>query len=156
MSGTTGVRRERPPGRNGPTKSLRCCAANRRLKTVPGRSLVAHVHRKPTRPRRRLLRRLTPRHPHGRRHPLASGQTAQHAGADLPRGADDGPRLVLPADPKHMADASWQQRVDALSEGRWRRYDERTATQLGEGAEQLIDRCDPSCASCGTGRAGTS
>lgn len=44
------------------------------------------------------------------------------------------------SDPKHMADATWQQRVDALGEGHYRRYDERTATQLGQGAEQLIDR----------------
>ncbi|MET8473606.1 endonuclease [Streptomyces sp. NPDC006422] len=43
-------------------------------------------------------------------------------------------------DPRSMADATWQQRVDALGEGGYRRYDERTATQLGEGAELLIDR----------------
>ncbi len=35
--------------------------------------------------------------------------------------------------PRRMADATWQQRVDALGEGGYRRYDERTSTQLGEG-----------------------
>ncbi|MFE9650402.1 endonuclease [Streptomyces sp. NPDC006365] len=43
-------------------------------------------------------------------------------------------------DPRRMADASWQQRVDALGEGGYRRYDERTATMLGEGAELLLER----------------
>jgi endonuclease III len=37
-------------------------------------------------------------------------------------------------DPRRMAAASWQQRVDALGRGGYRRYDERTATQLGEAA----------------------
>ncbi|MFD6532709.1 endonuclease [Streptomyces sp. NPDC060184] len=41
--------------------------------------------------------------------------------------------------PRRMADATWQQRVDALGEGGYRRYDERTATQLGEGALLLLD-----------------
>ncbi|MEV0845559.1 endonuclease [Streptomyces sp. NPDC049954] len=41
--------------------------------------------------------------------------------------------------PRAMADASWQERVDALGEGHYRRYDERTATQLGDGAERLLD-----------------
>ncbi|MFJ1593471.1 endonuclease [Kitasatospora albolonga] len=41
--------------------------------------------------------------------------------------------------PRRMADATWQQRVDALGEGHYRRYDERTATQLGEGAELVLD-----------------
>ncbi|MEU5271509.1 HhH-GDP family DNA glycosylase [Streptomyces hygroscopicus] len=40
-------------------------------------------------------------------------------------------------DPRRMAEATWQQRVDALGEGGYRRYDERTATQLGEAAELL-------------------
>ncbi|WP_344561611.1 hypothetical protein [Streptomyces axinellae] len=40
-------------------------------------------------------------------------------------------------DARRMAEATWQQRVDALGEGGYRRYDERTATQLGEGAELL-------------------
>ncbi|MGI5351058.1 hypothetical protein ACQEU8_23190 [Streptomyces sp. CA-250714] len=43
-------------------------------------------------------------------------------------------------DPKRMMEATWQQRVDALGEGGYRRYDERTATQLGKGAELLLDR----------------
>ncbi len=41
--------------------------------------------------------------------------------------------------PRRMADATWQQRVDALGEGGYRRYDERTATQLGEGAGLVLD-----------------
>ncbi|WP_406389845.1 endonuclease [Streptomyces sp. NBC_00887] len=40
--------------------------------------------------------------------------------------------------PQRMADATWQQRVDALGEGGYRRYDERTATQLGDGADLLL------------------
>ncbi|MEW2612222.1 endonuclease [Streptomyces sp. NPDC047880] len=43
-------------------------------------------------------------------------------------------------DPRHMARASWQERVDALGRGGYRRYDERTATQLGEGARLLGER----------------
>jgi endonuclease III len=42
--------------------------------------------------------------------------------------------------PEKMRDASWQQRVDALGEGGYRRYDERTATQLGEAADLLRER----------------
>ncbi|MFD8544810.1 endonuclease [Streptomyces sp. NPDC059649] len=41
--------------------------------------------------------------------------------------------------PRRMADATWQQRVDALGEGGYRRYDERTATQLGDAARLLLD-----------------
>ncbi|MFH9609547.1 endonuclease [Streptomyces sp. NPDC017448] len=41
--------------------------------------------------------------------------------------------------PRRMADATWQQRVDALGEGGYRRYDERTSTQLGQGAELVLD-----------------
>ncbi|MEU0134035.1 endonuclease [Streptomyces sp. NPDC006296] len=41
--------------------------------------------------------------------------------------------------PRRMADAAWQERVDALGEGGYRRYDERTATQLGDGALLLLD-----------------
>ncbi len=41
--------------------------------------------------------------------------------------------------PRRMADATWQQRVDALGEGGYRRYDERTSTQLGEGADLVLD-----------------
>jgi endonuclease III len=43
-------------------------------------------------------------------------------------------------DPRRMADADWQERVDALGRGGYRRYDERTATQLGDCAELLNDR----------------
>lgn len=42
--------------------------------------------------------------------------------------------------PRHMAEATWQQRVDALGQGGYRRYDESTATRLGDGAELLIRR----------------
>ncbi|MEO3870449.1 endonuclease [Nonomuraea sp. B12E4] len=42
--------------------------------------------------------------------------------------------------PAGMRDASWQDRVDALGRGHYRRYDERTSTMLGRGAELLIDR----------------
>jgi endonuclease III len=42
--------------------------------------------------------------------------------------------------PKAMQAASWQDRVDALGRGHYRRYDERTATMLGDGAGLLIDR----------------
>ncbi|MEV5020101.1 endonuclease [Streptomyces sp. NPDC053780] len=42
--------------------------------------------------------------------------------------------------PRRMADADWQERVDALGRGGYRRYDERTATQLGEAAELLTER----------------
>jgi endonuclease III len=38
-------------------------------------------------------------------------------------------------DPRRMADADWQERVDALGRGGYRRYDERTATQLGDGGD---------------------
>lgn len=42
---------------------------------------------------------------------------------------------------RRMADAPWQRRVDALGEGGYRRYDERTSTQLGDGARLLLERC---------------
>lgn len=41
-----------------------------------------------------------------------------------------------------MRDASWQDRVDALGRGRYRRYDERTATMLGEAADLVLDEFD--------------
>jgi hypothetical protein len=41
--------------------------------------------------------------------------------------------------PAAMARASWQDRVDALGRGRYRRYDERTATMLGEAAAQITE-----------------
>ncbi|GGX34325.1 endonuclease [Streptomyces malachitofuscus] len=43
-------------------------------------------------------------------------------------------------DPRRMAGADWQERVDALGRGGYRRYDERTATQLGEAAELVTER----------------
>ena len=43
-------------------------------------------------------------------------------------------------DPRRMAEATWQQRVDALGRGGYRRYDERTATQLGDGAQLVAER----------------
>ncbi|MER7520321.1 endonuclease [Streptomyces sp. NPDC126499] len=42
--------------------------------------------------------------------------------------------------PRAMADSSWQQRVDALGRAHYVRYDESTATALGEGAELVLDR----------------
>jgi endonuclease III len=39
--------------------------------------------------------------------------------------------------PGGMSGASWQDRVDALGRGHYRRYDERTATMLGDAAAQL-------------------
>jgi hypothetical protein len=42
--------------------------------------------------------------------------------------------------PRKMRDATWQQRVDALGRGHYRRYDERTSTMLGDGAALVQDR----------------
>jgi endonuclease III len=39
--------------------------------------------------------------------------------------------------PAAMAGASWQDRVDALGRGHYKRYDERTASMLGDAAEML-------------------
>ena len=39
-----------------------------------------------------------------------------------------------------MSEASWQDRVDALGRGHYRRYDERTAIMLGDGAELLTGK----------------
>jgi endonuclease III len=44
--------------------------------------------------------------------------------------------------PRAMSEASWQDRVDALGRGGYRRYDERTATQLGEAAALVVGRYD--------------
>ncbi|QEV16467.1 hypothetical protein [Streptomyces alboniger] len=41
-------------------------------------------------------------------------------------------------DPRRMAGATWQQRVDALGRGGYRRYDESTSTRLGDGAELIL------------------
>lgn len=42
--------------------------------------------------------------------------------------------------PARMAAATWQQRVDALGRGGYRRYDESTSTALGDGARMILDR----------------
>lgn len=42
--------------------------------------------------------------------------------------------------PRAMADASWQEIVDALGRAHYRRYDESTATALGDGAKLLEER----------------
>lgn len=42
--------------------------------------------------------------------------------------------------PRRMRDATWQQRVDALGRGGYRRYDERTSTQLERAAVLVLDR----------------
>lgn len=42
--------------------------------------------------------------------------------------------------PQAMREASWQDRVDALGRGHYRRYDERTATMLCDGATLCLDR----------------
>ena len=42
--------------------------------------------------------------------------------------------------PEKMSAATWQHRVDALGRGHYKRYDERTATMLGDGADLLIER----------------
>ncbi|REF35789.1 endonuclease [Thermasporomyces composti] len=39
-----------------------------------------------------------------------------------------------------MRDASWQDRVDTLGRGHYRRYDERTATMLGRAAEVVLEQ----------------
>jgi endonuclease III len=39
--------------------------------------------------------------------------------------------------PQRMQESTWQQRVDALGRGHYRRYDERTATMLGELADAV-------------------
>ncbi|POX50129.1 endonuclease [Streptomyces sp. Ru71] len=43
-------------------------------------------------------------------------------------------------DARRTAASDWQERVDALGRGGYRRYDERTATMLGEGAELVAER----------------
>ncbi|QGK68274.1 endonuclease [Allosaccharopolyspora coralli] len=48
--------------------------------------------------------------------------------------------LAVFGTPRKMLDATWQQRVDALGRGHYVRYDESTATALGQGAELLLDR----------------
>ncbi len=45
-------------------------------------------------------------------------------------------------DARAMLDATWQQRVDALGEGHYVRYDESTATYLAETCQWLLERYD--------------
>lgn len=40
---------------------------------------------------------------------------------------------------KAMKEATWRQRVDALGRAHYKRYDEQTATALGEGAQVVLD-----------------
>lgn len=42
--------------------------------------------------------------------------------------------------PQKMADATWQERVDAITWSGYKRYDESTATMLGETAEMVLDK----------------
>lgn len=42
--------------------------------------------------------------------------------------------------PEHLLDSTWQQRVDVLGRGGYRRYDESTATHLEEAARMLRER----------------
>jgi endonuclease III len=42
--------------------------------------------------------------------------------------------------PRGLLDSTWQQRVDALGRGGYRRYDESTATYLAEDAQLLVER----------------
>ncbi|MFF4342895.1 endonuclease [Kitasatospora sp. NPDC001540] len=42
--------------------------------------------------------------------------------------------------PRAMADAAWQDRVDALGRAHYVRYDESTATALGDGARLVLER----------------
>lgn len=42
--------------------------------------------------------------------------------------------------PQALLDSTWQQRVDALGRGHYKRYDESTATYLAEDAQLLVDR----------------
>ncbi|WP_328394560.1 endonuclease [Nocardia sp. NBC_00416] len=44
--------------------------------------------------------------------------------------------------PRKVADADWQELVDALGRGHYRRYDESTATQLGAAATTVLDKYD--------------
>ena len=41
--------------------------------------------------------------------------------------------------PARMVASTWQQRVDALGRGGYKRYDESTSTVLGEGAQLILD-----------------
>jgi hypothetical protein len=41
--------------------------------------------------------------------------------------------------PRRMAEATWQQRVDALGRAHYVRYDESTSTSLADGAQRVLD-----------------
>src|SRR5438445_9755634 len=41
--------------------------------------------------------------------------------------------------PVRMVESTWQQRVDVLGRGGYKRYDESTSTALGEGAQLILD-----------------
>lgn len=64
---------------------------------------------------------------------ISTGIALASAGALFERGYTTAAR---------MAGADWQGRVDALGEGGYVRYDESTATYLGETAQLLLDRYD--------------
>lgn len=42
--------------------------------------------------------------------------------------------------PEHLLDSTWQERVDALGRGGYRRYDESTATYLEQAAQRVQER----------------
>lgn len=42
----------------------------------------------------------------------------------------------------HMAQANWEDRVEALNRAGYARFDEKTATMLGDAAERMLDRYD--------------
>ncbi len=44
------------------------------------------------------------------------------------------------SNPRVMADAHWQNRVDALGKAHYKRYDEQTATALGDSAKALLEQ----------------
>lgn len=44
--------------------------------------------------------------------------------------------------PQNMLEASWEERTKCLNQAGYARYDERTATMLGDAAQLLIDRYD--------------
>lgn len=44
--------------------------------------------------------------------------------------------------PRQMADATWQDRVDVITAHGYKRYDERTATMLGDTAQRMLDDFD--------------
>ncbi len=58
--------------------------------------------------------------------------------ADIAVAAGQELRKLAPT-PRKMLDATWQDRVDALRRAHYVRYDESTATALGDGAQLLLD-----------------